>query len=482
MKKDEISHILDRYLSARKEQKDIYFDADQVDELLNSFEEKNDFSLYPEVLALGLKLHPGNTELLIRKGKLLVMNEEYKEALSLIDQIGERANPDLDTLQLECYCMLGNYGKVIELTEKLINEEADYMNVIFEYITPLLNDMEMYKEALDYVGRGLLLFPDNLILKEELCFTLETEGEFERAIAICNELIDKNPYSFEYWFALGRLYSFSAEYDKAIEAFDFALTCDDSESELKILKAYCLYMNESYEKAIEVYSEILPDGLFAERIAPLMAECYIKMKEYQKAYDLLHNMIYNEIPSTDVSVYIHYLHACSMLEKDVETFEILKTAATLFPGNIRMLSLLTHAYLENGEEENAIEIADKLIDILDSIEEENSEDAECLFHAAQYLYLKGDIDRALTYLERAYKINPDMPDICIHLAMAYMLKGDTEKFSYYYKLVPPHELLRYLKSTGMDFDKDKFLDMITNKPILPEQLAQEYLKNKDNSN
>ena len=61
-------------------------------------------------------------------------------------------------------------------------------------------------------------------------------------------MIDKNPYSNDYWFTLGRLYSISGDYEKAIEAFDFALTCDDSNEELKILKAYCLYMNENYER------------------------------------------------------------------------------------------------------------------------------------------------------------------------------------------------------------------------------------------
>ena len=35
----------------------------------------------------------------------------------------------------------------------------------------------MNKEARDFVDRGLALFPDNLILKNELCYILETEGD-----------------------------------------------------------------------------------------------------------------------------------------------------------------------------------------------------------------------------------------------------------------------------------------------------------------
>ena len=115
-----------------------------------------------------------------------------------------------------------------------------------------------------------MLFPDNLILKDELCYNLEIEGDIKKAIEVCNELIDKNPYSNDYWFTLGRLYSISGDYEKAIEAFDFALTCDDSDEELKILKAYCLYMNENYEKAIEVYNDIATTDEIHIRITPCL--------------------------------------------------------------------------------------------------------------------------------------------------------------------------------------------------------------------
>ncbi|MFQ6928606.1 MAG: hypothetical protein ACLRS8_12480 [Parabacteroides merdae] len=54
--------------------------------------------------------------------------------------------------------------------------------------------MEMTKEAHDFINRGLMLFPDNLILKDELCYNLEIEGDIKERSEVCNELIDKNPY------------------------------------------------------------------------------------------------------------------------------------------------------------------------------------------------------------------------------------------------------------------------------------------------
>jgi len=483
MKKDDIERLLNRFISARKENKDSYFDADEIDNLLTSFEESEDYSLYDEVLALGLKLHPGNSDLQIRKSRQYIMNEQYDEALSSLLQIGEPGNQDIDILLLECYCLKEDYAKVIELTEKLISEECEYLDSVFEYIAPILNDLEMYQEAIDYIERGILLFPDNLILKEELCYTLETEGDLSSAIEICNELIDKNPFSFDYWFTMGRLYSLSGEYEKAIEAFDFALTCDESDSELTILKAYCLYMNENYEKALEVYEELSSGEEIPDRIKPLMAECHIKMEEYEKAYQLLHDLIMTDVPHEEPTVYIHYMRCCVKMEKEEEAFKVLLTAASLFPDNVHILSLLANAYMENGDEEKALHITDKLFGILDDIEDlDDEDDGEGLYYSGHYLFMKGEFDKAIACYKKVHQINPNTPYLHIYMAMAYLSKGDMDGFQRHYKQTSPGEMIRYLQKTDINLNNEEFIQMIISRPILSHELAKEYLSNKDNSN
>ena len=101
MRKDDISRLLRQYLSAKREGKEPYFDADQIDDLLNSLEESNDYTYWDEVLALGLKLHPGDTALQIKKGRQFVYNQDYKGALALLENIAEKDNQDLDMLRME---------------------------------------------------------------------------------------------------------------------------------------------------------------------------------------------------------------------------------------------------------------------------------------------------------------------------------------------------------------------------------------------
>ena len=376
--------------------------------------------------------------------------------------------------------MLDQYDKLIEYTERLIEEKCDYLETVFECTAPLLSDMEMNDEARDFIRRGIVLFPDNLVLKDELCYNMELEGDIDGAIDLCNELIDKDPYSHEYWFTLGRLYSIKSEFDKAIEAFDFALTCDDSDPELKILKAYCLYMNENYEKALEVYQDIDATSEMAERIKPLMAECYIKLEDFEGAYNLLKDIIGKKATANEPAAYINFIRCCAETERDREASKTLNKAVELFPNNVRILSLLALTYVENGKDKQAIETTERLFDILDKGENYLPEDYESLFHAGQYLYMKGDIDKALKYYKKVYAVNPDLPYMHLHMAMAYLAKGDMKHFGEHFSQTSPKELVKYLEDSGIDFSDVE--QQLLGKHIPPEDLTKEFLNNKDNNN
>lgn len=339
----------------------------------------------------------------------------------------------------------------------------------------------MHKEAHDFIDRGRLLFPDNLILKDELCYTLETEGDIEQAIRLCNELIDQNPYSNDYWFTLGRLYSMLSEYDKAIEAFDFALTCDDSDVELKLLKAYCLYMNESYEKAIEVYNEI-KDEEEAVRIKPFMADCFIKLENFQEGYELLKDLIKEDTSAYEPSAYINFVRCCLEIGHTAEGVKALEKAVRLFPDNVNILSLLALTSMENGDQKQAVDATHKLFDVLDTRQDPSEEDCDNLFQTGQYLYIKGDIEQALKYYNKVFQFNPDYPHLHLHLAIAYLAKGDLKHFGEHFRQTSSDEILAYLKTTGIDINKLEKDNTLFQKYIPPEDLAREYLRNKDHSN
>lgn len=443
MRKDEISRLLQRFLSMQEEGKEAYFDAEEVEDLLDSFEESEDYTLYDEVLSLGMKLHPNYPGLQIKQCKLLVYHEQYKKALKLIDSITGTDDPDVDLLRLECLCALGRYAEVKTYTEQLIGSDCDYLEDIFEYIAPVLGELGMHEQALGFIRWGQKYFPDNLVLKEELCFNLEATGHVAEAIVLCNELIDNNPYSFDDWSTLGRLYSIQGDYDKAIEAFDFALTCDETDAETKLLKAYCLYMNENYQKAIEVYDELVGLPVYTDRVKPLLAECYLRLDDYETAYRLLRETLQNNREPGEPATYINYLLCCAKTDRLDEERATLDRALELYPDHINLLYLKALYYTEKGMDREAIRTLQHILNNSAPDEMYINSLADANFQLAN-LYLKqGEIEQALFHYLKVIEQAADYPMAHLKIAICYLKLGDTQGFTEHIMQCTDEEIIEF---------------------------------------
>jgi tetratricopeptide (TPR) repeat protein len=362
MKKEDTSELLQRYLTALEKGKEPYFDVDEINLLLENFEESDDFTYYEGVLNLGLKLYPFSVDLQIKECRLYLHKEDYEETLCRLDAIAETNNQELDMMRVECYCSLEHYLDALAYCRKLVVEKCEYLETIFVHTASVLEELDMTDELCDFIEQAVILFPDNLILKDILCCVLELNGDFEEAIEVCNQLIDNNPYSTDYWGMLGRLYTMTSEFDKAIEAFDFALTCDSTSVELKLLKAYCLYINENYKKAIEVYSDITLDDDPMDSLKSIIADCYLKLEDYELAYHLLKEIIERKREAADAFTYLNFVRCCMEIEHDNEAYEVLQQAGELFPDNARVLTLLAIAHMGKGKEDSAMGLMNKIVD------------------------------------------------------------------------------------------------------------------------
>jgi len=486
MKKNKVENLIQRFLSAKKQGKEIYFDADEIDDMLEGLEISDDYiSHYSDLIDLGLQLHPGNMSLKIRQCKMYVFDENYKAALEAINQLGNIEDLEVELFRMECFCALGEYNKVICYMDMLIAEKSPDLEEVFEYLAPIINDNLTESEALEFIQRGLRFFPNNLILRDELCILQEGFGEIEEAIELCHELIGETPDSLDNWFTLGQLYAKIGEYEKAIDAFDFALASNESDVEISILKAYCLHMIGKENNAIEIYNEILTiDKDLAKRVNPLIAECYIEQGKTNDAYNLLKEHLRQEVEKIDVSVYISLIRVCIELGKTKEAMDTLGKAIELFPDNIRLLSFLTinkyksECYEANNTELPIEEITDAFFQEMDK-EEDIAEGLLTMHRIAQSLYLNGDIDNALKFFKKILKISPKAPHVHFEIAMIYLSKGDVEKFNEYYQQSSPHDLSEYIKSgiTLEDLQRN-----FTKRPASSLELAKEYLRNKDNRN
>ena len=432
MNTNSASQWFNTYLTAKKKGKEPYFDVDQIEEMLDYFEETNNLKYYDEVLALGLKLHPFHENLQIRQCRKLLYDGYYEEALQHTNQLQMPENPeDVEILRVQCYAFMNDFKAVRKLIDELEQSDSDALESVLEELVILLDDRDQFKQSKEFLSRGLERFPHNLILQEELCYVYESEGNYPKAIQIANDLIDQNPFSHDYWFTLSRLYLMNREYEKAVEACDFAQTCDTQttdDPDLQMLKIYALYLNESYEKVLEVYEENKKGSTNMERLRPLIAECYLRMGDREKCIEIMQD--YNSEGHEPSENFLSVFRVCLDLGQKEGAIRSLMQAYEQFPQDLRVLCLLTTYYIEENELEKAMHFFDKIVQVIRTCPL-TKEDASVLHQAGQALCLIGKAKEAIILFDKAFEIDPDIPNKDVYYSFAYAKMGDMEHFSSY---------------------------------------------------
>ncbi|HBU45694.1 MAG TPA: hypothetical protein DEB36_08010, partial [Porphyromonadaceae bacterium] len=97
-----------------------------------------------------------------------------------------------------------------------------------------------------------------------------------------NRLLDLDPYSFEGWVNIGKLYSMNEQYEKAIDSFDFALTINENDVSALKMKALSLYLNDNAPEAIRIFEECIRISPDDESLYDSLLEGYEAMEQYDQ--------------------------------------------------------------------------------------------------------------------------------------------------------------------------------------------------------
>jgi pentatricopeptide repeat protein len=439
---DEMKYILQRYSQMESSGTEMYFDADEIVDLLDHFEETGDFDHYERVLELGRKLHPENQDIKIRICRALIYHEEYDTALRTIERMGDADDLELELLKMECLCALGRFDEVWTFVDEMQAEDCDELEDIFEYLAPVMNELNRLDEAHTLLQRGMALFPDNLILKEEYCYYLEMQGQSQQALSICSELLDADPYSVDYWYMQGRLFLMQGDYDKAVDAFDFALACDDSDVEIKVMKAYCLFMNEHYEKAIDVYLELLSDGHSSQDIQPYLAECYMKSEHFEQAYVLFKDLLEDTNIARELELYRNYIRCCLETGRENEANKILPEIAARFPEDLLLLVLQAFVHLATGEQDEAVNITAHILDTVYQVSVQGNNMPEMMKNMRS---LGQNVKQLMEEIHRLIAPQVKKSYRPVHQAINSLIEGDMKRFCKRYAKCPPEMITEYLR-------------------------------------
>jgi len=189
--------------------------------------------------------------------------------------------------------------------------------------------------------------------------------------------------------------------------------------EAQVYIANIIASAQSVDQAIEKLDAL--ENLTAEQqVVVIQSEAGMlsKVKRNQEAFDLLDKAVGN-LPNSPELVYDYALSAESIQKYDILESELRK-AIRAKPDFAAAYNALGYSFADrNIKIDEAIKLIEKALSITPN-------DHYILDSLGWALYRKGNLDKAIVYLEEAYKVNAD-PEIAAHLGEVLWQKGQHDE-------------------------------------------------------
>lgn len=282
---EEFKEELAKYEEMTANQQSTYFDADQISDIAEYYASVNEYGKAFDAIEYALKLHPDETELITLKGHLLIELKRITEAEQLLESFPDALAYEAKFLKARILASKGRFEETEQILQEMMqNSEKDeyesYLDAAYLY-----SDGFFYKEALPWFEKALKLSSeDKEVIKDytECCIFAE---EYEKVVKLCNRMLDQDPYSYDYWFMLGKAYYTAKEYNKALEAYDFVLTINPEHLGTILMKAHCYFKLENYEEAAKYYLQYSETDKESEISLFFVGLCYFWLEKYEAALE-----------------------------------------------------------------------------------------------------------------------------------------------------------------------------------------------------
>ena len=353
------------------------------------------YSANQEVVALAAldkaeMLKPGWPVAALLKGQVL-FTQSPQEALSFYQSFVSK-HPEANEVRLNMAKLLVNQKEyaaakkefpiILAYAKESASKNAPEMTAVIGLLSFQATD---YAAADKYFQQAIALgFKDTDQVFIYLAQTAEKQNQEDVAISWYNKVQPKERY-LEAQIGIANVIARTQTVDKAIEKLD-ALENLTTEQQIIIIQSQ----------------------------AALLA----KAKRNQEAFDLLGKAVKN-LPNTPELVYDYALSAERMQKTDIMETELRKVIAAK-PDFAAAYNALGYSFADrNIKLDEAIKLIEKALSL-------SPNDHYMLDSLGWAHYRKGNLDKAIGYLQQAYKVNPD-PEIAAHLGEVLWQKGQHEE-------------------------------------------------------
>jgi tetratricopeptide (TPR) repeat protein len=355
-----------------------------------------------------------------------------------------------------------------------MNEITEAMGCMY-YMATIHLSSENYDEALKYFSMIYQLNPESPKLLQAMGDIYIKKKKYNKALEIFAQLKQMEPEDMSSYIRSGLIYFEMKDFDKAVVEFEFVLQKYPDSDRINYFMGVLYADKKNHDKAFSYFDRIGESSLFF--FEALNRQIYIlrEQDKISEAVDLLENKIAKKSDSPDivglkVSLLLYaenYKRALAVISQGVSRFKdddrLLFQRAVIYdklgqwyqakqdlhaliamnPESEHVYNYLGYTMLERGENiDEAIKYITKAMTL-------KPNDGHIIDSLGWGHFKKGDYDKALELLLKAYQYQPQEPAILEHLGDVYFAMKNKRAARYYYEKAL-HLLNKISKKTDDD--------------------------------
>ncbi len=421
---DDSSELIARYEQFVAGNGPGYFDVEELETIVDYFLRKGKAKESSKALDLGLRLHPGNSSLQIKRAKIYLALGETQKAMRIFETLNESTEYELLLLKAEALIKSGRHKEAAKVCNDIIENEVDDIdNISIDIAFIYIADLDILN-ALHFLKIGDKYNNQNVDLLFELAFCYEQIADSGMAIETYNRIINIDSFLPEAWFNLGQVYFVQQEFQKSLTAYDFVLAINENDSLACLQKAHAHFQLEQYQQACDAYADYGKMTGENWQTQLFIGESYEKMERYDDAIEFYNQSLVEKPENYDALTGI----AICLLEK--EQFE---ESLNYSQRALKQHEDAPDAWVYLAEALVGLDnLDDALLAYLKSITIEANQ-PDTLMAIANICMDKGEWKTALEYYLAAYDLDNTLEFIDLFIAVAFFKNDNISASRIYLK-------------------------------------------------
>ena len=288
-----------------------YYEVEELCEIVDIYISEGKTDRAKKTIDYAFKFYPDNEDLVYETLLLLNDYEMWNDVLELAEKFGDMNQVWPDGHKLTALLHLGMEEEAFLFFRKMKTkyaEDEENLSIIYQAMAEALHEVDLYDASIDVLKEAIELISENNIdfwwlQLQNYAALKERESVKDEIFDISKQIQKLGPLDIETWCRLGNVYKEIDETEKAIEAFEFAQSLGEIDSNDLMSLIYAYEKNENVNKALEKIDEYLVRHPDSTIVLLLGANHCAQMQNWEKALSYIVKAI-DLLPEMD-SLYVY---------------------------------------------------------------------------------------------------------------------------------------------------------------------------------